>query len=133
MTADRWTQQDLDELLFKNRTYIDGKDISNDGEDTPESALQSKIKAYCKGKGWPVLAFPESRKVVHHLPPGWPDISMILPFGTVLFLELKSKKGSLRESQKLMKRMFAYLGHTIHEVKTYKRFLEIAEKVTRRE
>ena len=44
----------------------------------------------------------------------------------MLFLELKSAKGKLRKEQKALKMQAEWLGHTIHKVKSYKGFLEIA-------
>ncbi len=89
-----------------------------------ESELQSKIKLFCKQKGWPILSFPKTPKIKRFLPPGWPDDTIIMPH-KVLFLEDKTKTGRLSTEQKLMKSMFRYLGHEIHEVKSYKAFLDI--------
>ena len=122
-----WTAQDLAEYEAKR---MKGQDINNqispyaDCDTGPESALQSKIKAYCKGQGWPVLSFPQTQAVKRYLPEGWPDIVLILP-KRVLFLELKAAKGRKSKGQVLMAQMFEYLGHTIHEVRSYKQFFRL--------
>jgi hypothetical protein len=43
-------------------------------------------------------------------------------------MELKSGKGRLSEDQKEMKIRFLHLGHVLHEVRTWKRFMEIVEE-----
>jgi len=110
---------------YKAKTKAPGlsdKDLTPD--QGPESKLQSKIKSYCKGQGWPVLSFPQTQAVKRYLPEGWPDIVLILP-KRVLFLELKAAKGRKSKGQVLMAQMFEYLGHTIHEVRSYKQFFRL--------
>lgn len=104
-----------------------------EADEDVESTLQSKIKAHCKAKGWPILSFPSTPAVRNYLPPGWPDISIKLPFGQTLDIETKSGSGRLSDKQKLMKAMFAYLGHVVHQINSYKGYLQLVEKVMRRE
>lgn len=131
MTFDEFTiiQARLDAKLGKTKDLNDIEDIANN---TSESALQSKIKAYCKAKGWPILSFPRTPAVKRFLPAGYPDDTIILPFGTVLFLEGKTETGRVSPEQKLMRNMFRALGHVIHEIRSYKKFLEIVEGVMKR-
>lgn len=44
-------------------------------------------------------------------------------------MELKAARKDLREEQETMRLMCAYLGHTIHKVKTYKRWVELRDGV----
>ena len=128
---ERMSEQEYQVLLARNLNDLT-KHI-HEPDPGPESELQAKIKADCKTKGWPVLAFPETKQVMTFLPPGWPDLTIILPWGTVLFIELKAKRGRLSSKQCLLRGMFGYLGHTIHEIRSFKRYAEITEGILRRE
>ena len=111
---------------YKAKTKVPGltdKDLTPD--QGPESKLQSKIKSYCKGQGWPVLSFPQTPAVRKFLPPGWPDMTLILPRGRVLFLELKAAGKGLRAKQKEMRVMFMHLGHEYHTCRSYKQFFRV--------
>jgi predicted Holliday junction resolvase-like endonuclease len=57
--------------------------------------------------------------------PGWPDITLCLPEGRVLFLELKTGKGRMSEDQKQIARSMLFFKHEWHVVRSFKRFLEI--------
>lgn len=46
-----------------------------------------------------------------------------------LDMELKAGRKELRKEQEEMRLMCAYLGHTIHKVKTWKRWVELREAV----
>ena len=59
------------------------------------------------------------------LQPGLPDCIIAIPGGRTLWIELKSEKGYLRTEQKLKARMLIAMGHEWHQVKSYKRFLEV--------
>jgi hypothetical protein len=51
---------------------------------------------------------------------------LALPGGRAVFLELKSESGKLRNEQKQLQRMFLFLKHEWYQVRSFKRFLEIA-------
>ena len=91
----------------------------------PESNLQSKIKTYCKDNGWPCLSFPQTKAVRNYLTPGWPDMTICLPKGRVLFLELKAAGKGLRDKQKEIRIMLMHLGHEYHVCRSYRKFVEI--------
>ncbi len=104
---------------------LSGEDLADPG---PESELQKKIRAHAKAQGWPCLSFPQTEKLKRFLTPGWSDITLAIPGGRTLYLELKSaKKRELREKQKLMRLMLTYLGHEYHKVKSFRRYLQITE------
>jgi len=126
----RWTESQLDEYMAKRDrlsplpTYhhLVGADPPDEG---PESRLQSKIQAWAKEWGRPIQSNRQSSRAKTLLTPGWPDIVLILPQGRVLFIELKGKRGRLTEEQKQMKLMFMALGHTIHEIRSYRAFISL--------
>lgn len=116
----RWTQDQLEAYLaqcHKPMNEIDDPDLG------PESVLQSKIEKWCKEKGYPCLSFRQSPKAKRLLPAGWPDIEIIMPQGNTLRFELKSAKGRLSDEQKRLRLQFLALGHTVHTIKSFKRFL----------
>ena len=99
------------------------KDKADSG---PESKLQAKILKWAKDKGYPVFHDRSRKKNV----PGWPDLTLCLPKGIVLFLELKSEKGVLRKEQEAIRQQIMYLKHDYFIVKSYKRFQEIIWDLT---
>lgn len=127
---DRLNEQDLQIILA--RQEVGHHDIEDKPDPGPESALQAKIRENCRQRGWPCLSFPQTPDVKKFLPPGWPDETIIMPYSNVLFIEDKKKKGRLSDDQRLMKSMFRYLGHNIHEVRSFKRYAEITEGILRR-
>ena len=125
-----WSEEEYSEYMAKRERimprlqYHDlaGADEPDEG---PESKLQGKIVKWAKEWGRPIQSNRQTKGARSLLTPGWPDITMILPVNRVLFIELKGKGGRLSEEQKQMKLQFMALGHEIHEVRSYKRFLEI--------
>lgn len=101
--------------------------IDNDEPDEGlESELQRKIAKWAKDHGHPLLYFPRTPKVRAFLPAGWPDDILVLP-GRVVFFELKQSSGRLSEDQKMMRLIFLHHGHTIHEIRSYRKFLSVVE------
>ena len=91
-----------------------------------ESKLQSKIIKWANDKGYPVFHDRSRKKNI----PGWPDITLCLPKGITLFLELKSAKGVLRKEQSEIRAQMIYLKHYHYVVKSYKQFQEIIWEIT---
>ena len=91
-----------------------------------ESKLQSKIIKWANDKGYPVFHDRSRKKNI----PGWPDITLCLPKGITLFLELKSAKGVLRKEQSEIRAQMIYLKHYHYVVKSYKQFQEIIWGIT---
>ena len=112
----RWTKEHLAEYMSKVETP---PDVGS------ESVLQGKIVKWCKDRGYPCLSFRQSRKAKGFLTPGWPDITIAHSDRRVIFIELKSGKGALRETQKIMALQLLQLGHEWHQCKSFKHFLEI--------
>ena len=130
----RMTQQEVDEYMSKLMTSgtvaikILGRDELYD--EGPESKLQSKIVQWAKDWGHPILSFRQSKQVKGIIPPGWPDICLILHARRVVFIELKSQKGRLSPEQKMMRLQFMSHGHEIYEVRSYKAFLKVVNPKT---
>ncbi len=113
---------------MNNWTEADYRRLQAKKDDTePESVLQSKIVAYCKGRGFPCLSFRKSRKAKGFLLKGWCDVTILFPKGRVVFLELKKPKEVLKKEQAELMQQALCLGHRWEKVTTFKRFLEIAE------
>jgi len=121
----RWTPEQLVEYL--NKRVAHKTEETHEPDIGPESVLQGKIEIWANDHGYPILSFRQSKKAKGFLPPGWPDITLVLK-SRVLFLELKSKTGRLSEDQEKLKIMFLYLKANWHEVRSYKHFIEIVQE-----
>jgi len=120
----RWTQAQLDEYLLSLQTSAaNPATISDDAppDEGRESKLQAKIESWARERGYPFFHDRSRRKNKA----GWPDLTICLTGGIVLFLELKSAKGILRPEQKHIRQQMLYLGHHHFVVKSYKGFLSI--------
>ena len=93
----------------------------------PESTLSKDVRKWAAAQGYPALVCRQSIKARGFLTPGWPDVTLILP-KRIVFLELKSKTGGLRENQKLIAQQILTLGHEWHKIKTWKEFEEIVRE-----
>ena len=120
----RWSPQELANYMQKFETRKDEKP-----DEGKESKLQSKIVKYCKDHGYPCLSFRQSRKAKGFVVPGWPDLTICLPASRVIFIELKAKTGILKADQRDMALMMLALGHEWHEIRSYKKFLEVVNHV----
>jgi len=58
------------------------------------------------------------------VPEGYPDMTIFLK-NRVLFLEIKSAKGQLKNKQKLMGITLMHLGFEWYPVRSFKRFIEV--------
>lgn len=123
----RWTQEQLDD--YRNRIHFGHllPPTEQESDHGPESKLQARIVAWCKEWGKPYLSFRQSRNAKGFLTPGWPDLTICLPSGRVLFIELKSAKGVVKAEQKAIHLQLMALGHEVHVIRSFKRFMEIVE------
>lgn len=118
----RWTEEQLQSYLTtynRNKSFNGVQETPDQG---PESKLQRKIEIWCSDHGFPFF-HDRSRKKNKA---GWPDLTIAMPNGVVLFIELKSAKGVFRKEQKLIQQQLLYLGHNYQVVRSFKKFLEIA-------
>ena len=88
-----------------------------------ESVLQAKIAKWAKERGFPCFHDYSKRKNMR----GWPDLTICMPDGVVLFIELKASKGRMSKEQKHLQQILLYLGHNYYEIRSYKRFLEVVK------
>ena len=101
---------------------LTGEDLADPG---PENELASKIVAHAKGKGWPCL-YMKPIEALKYLAI-WLDITLALPGGRMVILELKERRGTLKEKQRLLFNMLKALGQEVYKVKSFKRYLQIVE------
>ena len=120
----RWTQEQLETFMAKFHHPIDDLDTPDEGK---ESILQRKIEKWALEWGKPWLSLRQSKAAKRLLPAGWPDVTLIMPNGKVLFIELKSARGTLSSPQTKLRLQFMALGHTVHLIKSYKSFLGLVE------
>ena len=118
----RWTKDQLVEYLVRQESLNDNR-TNGPADPGPESHLQARCLRYCREHGWPVYHDWSRKKN----PAGWPDLFVFLPDGRVVLVELKAASGKLRTEQRQLKQVLAWLGHTIHVVRSFKRFVEVCE------
>ncbi len=130
-----FSEQEFQVLMARQRgDIIDGNPYGDDEADPgPESDLSKSIRNWVKDRGYKAIINPQNKKLSWFIEAGMPDVVLFLPFGQVACFELKSKSGRLSDDQKSTKQILSWLGHTLHEIRNFKKFLEIVEKVTRRE
>ena len=122
----RWTPEELADYMAKHNapTWVVPEWAIQEDSCT-ESVLAGKIQKWARDKGYPCQSNRQTKRAKSLLTPGWPDVTMILPKGRVLFLELKGHGGRMSEEQKQLALQFSMLGTLIHRVTSFKRFLEI--------
>jgi len=98
-------------------------------DEQPESALQKLIIDDAISRGWLVHSHKQSKDYykVHTKGEGWADVVILMPEGRVVMLELKAKKGVMREEQKLCQQKAKWLGHEWHQIKTWRQYFQIVE------
>ena len=112
----RWTEEQL--LAWELRKSLDTPN-GQAADSGPESELQRKCEKWLRENGFPYFHDSSRRKNKK----GWFDLTCLLPEGRVVFIEFKSKSGRLSDEQKLLIQQANFLGHEVHEVRSYKRFL----------
>jgi len=116
----RWTQEQLDEALAKQNVQPD-----LDLVDIPDQGLESKLMAkcikHCDEQGWPCWHDRSRRRNQ----PGWPDLFIFQPEGRLKLIETKAAKGVFSKDQQALHRTLAWLGHKVHQVRSYKRYLDV--------
>ena len=114
MTA-RLTNKEGDDLLKQQIDKIGGfKDTPDPG---PESNLQKKINLWCRNHGYHFLSFRKSKNAKGFLVAGHPDVTIFMPEGRTVLMELKDGMGRLSEDQLKVKRILKYNKHEWYEVR----------------
>ena len=114
----RWSKEQLAEHMIR---FQDAPESMISPDKGKESRLQVKIEQYCREHGYPF--FHDRSRGKNKA--GWPDITLCMPDGVVLFIELKSAKGVLRSEQLHLKQQMVYLKQNYYVVRSFKAFLGI--------
>lgn len=128
-----FTEQDLQmmqaRLERKSPTGVPLKDALIDDVDADavdageEIALHMEIIKECRRRGWLYVYSNPSRKATNQL--GTPDFIILAPRADTLFIECKTRTGTLTKEQKEFKRRALAAGHKFFVVRSMKRFQEI--------
>jgi len=92
--------------------------------DGTENQLQKDAEQYLHLKG---LEYLHMRKCKGNKK-GWPDLTILLPNGKVVFVELKVKGGRLRQEQKEFKQIAIQGNHEYHECRSMERLIQIIKE-----
>lgn len=87
-----------------------------------EKTLQQKVVKLCRKLG--ILAV----KVDSTSTRGWPDLTLLLPCGTVLFVELKTETGRLSELQKHTIAKIQENKGNVHVIRTLEEFSDLLQR-----
>jgi hypothetical protein len=90
-----------------------------------EALLHEEIFDECRRRGWIALHGSMAERTCRTL--GEPDFVILADGGRVLFVECKSRIGKLSPAQAALKHHAEKLGHTIHVVRSFAEFLEVAK------
>jgi hypothetical protein len=89
----------------------------------PESDLHEAIRWECIRRGW--LPFHGAMSYRTHRTEGEPDF-IILVHGRVMLVECKTRTGKVSPAQLGVIAHASRLGHTVHVVRSFAEFLEVA-------
>lgn len=123
--GDNWTEERYQEYQqraarWRKPTVAPAKEEADDG---PESKLQAKAERWFRERGYPFFHDKSRGRNT----PGWVDLVGALPNRRTVYLEFKARGGRLRPEQERLRLQLMHLGHEWHEVRSYRRFLEIVE------
>lgn len=121
----RWTTQDLSDYMYKKATWDSSHQIQDKADPGPESSLQAKCEKWLNDRGYPYI---HDRSRGKNKKGQILDLHIYLPGGRHIVLELKARGNKLSKEQRETYRRIMYLGHEIHEVRSFKRFLEIVSE-----
>lgn len=122
---DHWTEERYHEYMQKfNKPPASP---CQDKDEGPESDLQVKCEKWCKDHGYPYL---HDRSIKKNPPGMFLDLYIFMAQARVVICELKVANNKMSPEQVDTYRKLLFLGHEVHEVRSYKRFLEIVNKIT---
>ena len=81
-----------------------------------ESSLSKKIRVYLEKKNWLVI------KVNLCSMNGYPDLTLIDPFGKIVFIESKSEGKKARPLQEYVHKLLREHNCTVHVIDTWDKF-----------
>ncbi len=88
--------------------------------------LHKPIIRWLQERNWPYQYSDPSKRTRSTV--GWPDFSIVCPNGKLLFVECKSKNGTLTKEQSAIRARAAELGHYIWVVYSMEEFAEAVSK-----
>lgn len=92
-----------------------------------ESKLAEQIRAYCADQ-WPRWKIIQARRDKRStIAVGAQDLTVFLPQGKVLCIELKSRTGKRTEAQLAWAAEMKMCGHVVHVVRTFEEFLMLVK------
>lgn len=90
-----------------------------------EFELHAQILDECTRRGWICFHGSMAHKTKRVL--GEPDFQILADGGRLLLIEAKTRRGKLSHEQAAMQAWARKLGHTIHVVRSFSEFLEVAK------
>lgn len=109
------------------------------------SNMEERIQAECVK--WIILRY-HNKIIFHHSPneakrsdvmgarlkamgmrPGWPDLEILLPNGSVVFFEFKTKEGRQDMSQKEIQLLLESIGHKYFIIRSVEDFIRVVEPI----
>jgi hypothetical protein len=122
-----WTEIANRQIARQKAGWKEPEEIDDIPDDKPENWLQKKCEDWLNARGYPYI-HDRSRK--RNRKGQILDLHIYLPEGRHVVIELKVKGNKMSDEQRETYRKILYLGHEIHEVRSYNRFLKIMEKKT---
>ena len=116
-----WSQSDHNRFLARRQVITPDEFTA---EERLECALHGDILNHCRRLGWIGLHSRMDKRSTSTV--GHPDFVILCNEGRTLHIEAKTRKGKLREKQAALRAWADKLGHTIHLVRSYKQFIDIA-------
>lgn len=83
----------------------------------PEARLESKCVKLAEGAGWATVKI--------YAAPGWPDRFFFSPFGDVLEVEFKAKRGRARVMQTRIINWLLVNDHNVHLIRDEEAFKDL--------
>jgi len=121
----RWTESQVESHLegYKIKMKGSNRHVEEETPDEgPEIALQRKCEAWLKERGYPFVhdLSRKKNKAGNIL-----DLHIYLPKGRHVVIEIKARGKKMTPEQIETFKKIMFLGHEIHEVRSFRRFLEI--------
>ena len=87
-----------------------------------EAYVERKFKKWCDDHGIHCLKLAG--------PPGWPDRTLLMPNGDIVFMEWKAEKGVVSPQQKYWVELLKGLGHKVYVMKSFDEAVQTVMRLT---
>jgi hypothetical protein len=134
----KWTEEEYQTFMTRRQTQKERAEVSpvsiQNGkpcvdteaiDDALESKLQGKIETFLRGLGSKCFWFHDRSRGENVA--GLPDLLIWLPEGRFVAMELKRKGNKLSEEQRRTIARLLFLGHEVHEVRSFKQAVGIID------